>query len=83
MTGLMMGTWFLSTAAGNFIAALIAQTTGAASAGPDTILNVYTRIGGFSIVVGLGVAALSPLVVRLMHLDTIADTSNVADTVAV
>jgi proton-dependent oligopeptide transporter, POT family len=73
MTGLMMGTWFLATAAGNFIAALIAQTTGAVGAGPDTILNVYTRIGGFSMAVGLAVMAVSPLVVRLMHLDAIAD----------
>lgn len=75
MTGLMMGTWFLATAAGNFIAALIAQTTGAVGAGPDTILNVYTRIGGFSMAVGLAVMAVSPLVVRLMHLDAIPDAA--------
>ena len=83
MTGLMMGTWFLATAVGNFIAALIAQATGAAGAGPDTILTVYTRIGGFSMVVGLGVIALRPLVVRLMHLGTIADTSDSGDSLAI
>lgn len=73
MTGLMMGTWFLATAAGNFIAALIAQTTGAVGASPDTILNVYVRIGGFSMAVGMVVMALSPLIVRLMHLDVLVE----------
>jgi POT family proton-dependent oligopeptide transporter len=74
MTGLMMGTWFLSTAAGNFIAALIAQTTGGADGGSDTILHVYANIAWFSMAVGVVVMALSPFVIRLMHLETIGDS---------
>lgn len=74
MTGLMMGTWFLSTAAGNFIAALIAQTTGGTGGGPNTILHVYANIAWFSMAVGVVVMALSPFVIRLMHLDTIGDS---------
>ena len=74
MTGLIMGTWFLSTAAGNFIAALIAQATGGAGGGPDTILHVYANIAWFSMAVGVAVMALSPFVIRLMHLETIGDS---------
>ena len=69
MTGLMMGTWFLATAAGNFIAGLIAQATGGEGAGPDKVLDVYTRIGWFSIGIGVVVLIVSPFVAKLMHLD--------------
>jgi len=75
MTGLMMGTWFLATAAGNFIAGLIAQATGGEGAGPAQVLEVYGRIGWFSMGVGVVVLVLAPFVTRLMHLDTIGDTS--------
>lgn len=71
MTGLMMGTWFLATSAGNFIAALIAQATGGQNAGPDTILVVYSRIGWSAVIAGGLVALVSPWVVRLMHLDAL------------
>ena len=74
MTGLMMGTWFLATSAGNFIAALIAQATGGQGAGPDTILVVYSRIGWSAVIAGGLVALVSPWVVRLMHLDALAKT---------
>jgi POT family proton-dependent oligopeptide transporter len=72
MTGLMMGTWFLATSAGNFIAALIAQATGGQGAGPDTILVVYSRIGWSAVIAGGLVALVSPWVVRRMHLDALA-----------
>ncbi|CAN5566856.1 oligopeptide:H+ symporter [soil metagenome] len=71
MAGLMMGTWFLATAAGNFIAALIAQTTGGETAGADKVLSVYATIGWFAIGVGVVVIAISPFFTRLMHLDTL------------
>ncbi|QNA86489.1 peptide MFS transporter [Sphingomonas sp. So64.6b] len=73
MTGLMMGTWFLATAAGNFIAALIAQTTGGENVGPEKILDVYSNIGWFSMGVGVVVIGVSPFVKRLMHLDKLGD----------
>jgi len=73
MTGLMMGTWFLATAAGNFIASLIAQATGGEGAGPERVLEVYGRIGWFAMGVGVVVLVLAPFVTRLMHLDTLGE----------
>jgi POT family proton-dependent oligopeptide transporter len=71
MTGLMMGTWFLATAAGNFLAAQIAKLTEGAD--PDHILTVYSWIGWIVIVAGLAAIPLSWAVNRLMHLDTLGD----------
>lgn len=71
MVGLMMGTWFLSTAAGNFMAAQIAQMTGGEGAGPDRVLEVYWSIGWWIIVIGVVAVPLSWLVTKLMHLDTL------------
>jgi POT family proton-dependent oligopeptide transporter len=78
MLGLMMGTWFLATAAGNYIAGLIAQATGggegaAEGASAAQVLDVYTTIGWISIGVGVVVFVIAPLVKRLMHLDTLRD----------
>ncbi|MEQ6332861.1 peptide MFS transporter [Sphingobium sp. MK2] len=73
MVGLVMGTWFLATAAGNFIAGLIARATGSGdAAGVSQVLDVYSRIGWFSIVVGGLVLLVAPYVKRMMHLDLIA-----------
>ena len=73
MVGLVMGTWFLAMAAGNFIAGLIARATGSGDAGGVTqVLDVYSRIGWFAIVVGGLVLLVSPYIKRLMHLDLIA-----------
>ena len=69
ITGLMMGTWFLATAAGNFLAAQIAKLTEGAD--PDHILDVYAWIGWIVIAIGLGAIPLSWLVKRLMHLDSL------------
>ena len=71
MVGLMMGTWYLSTAAGEYLAGLIATLTGGQNSGPDQILIVYSRIGWLGVGAGAVVIAASPLVRRLMHLDTI------------
>lgn len=68
MAGLMMGTWFLATAAGEFVAGLIAQATGAGS-GVDQVLGIYTRIGWFAIILGGIVLVIAPFFARLMHLD--------------
>ena len=76
MTGLMMGTWFLATAGGNFLAAMIAQATGGEGAGVERVMEVYGNIGWFSIAIGAGVLVVSPFVKRLMHLDTLGDTDH-------
>ncbi|MDX3900664.1 MAG: peptide MFS transporter [Sphingobium sp.] len=74
MVGLIMGTWFLAMAAGNFIAGLIARATGSGeSAGVAQVLDIYSRIGWFSVAVGVVVLLLSPFVTRLMHLDSIGE----------
>jgi POT family proton-dependent oligopeptide transporter len=75
MVSLMMGTWFLSTAGGNFIGGLIARATGghgaevAAGAGATPVMDVYSQIGWIAIGVGVGVILVSPLVKKLMHED--------------
>jgi POT family proton-dependent oligopeptide transporter len=84
MTGLMMGTWFLSTAAGNFLAGLIAQATGGEGAGPAQVLEVYARCGWFAIGIGVVVLLLARPVTKLMHLDTLGkdvDHAMAGDTV--
>ena len=78
IAGLMMGTWFLATAAGNFVAGLIARATGGEGAGPEKVLEVYTRLGWAVIVVGILVILVSPIIKRMMHLDTLTDTGPLA-----
>ncbi|MEI9926462.1 MAG: hypothetical protein WDN44_00455 [Sphingomonas sp.] len=69
IVGLMMGTWFLGTAAGNFLAAQIAQTTKGVD--PEQVLVVYTWIGWGMVAIGLVAIPVSWLVARLMRLDII------------
>lgn len=74
MVGLIMGTWFLASGAGNAVAAIIAQAT--AATGPDgesMVLDVYSNVGWMAIAVGVGLILISPLVRKLMHLDTLTD----------
>jgi POT family proton-dependent oligopeptide transporter len=69
MTGLMMGTWFLSTAAGNFLAGVIAQSTESGSAGPGGVISTYAKLGWGAVAVGLLVFVVARPVTRLMRLD--------------
>jgi proton-dependent oligopeptide transporter, POT family len=76
MVSLIMGAWFLSTAAGNLIAGMIAASAGSAEGGEasaDAILAVYTNVGVIGMAVGIAVLLLAPFVQRLMHLDTLKD----------
>jgi proton-dependent oligopeptide transporter, POT family len=75
LASLIMGTWFFATSAGNFSAGVIAAATGAEGAGPERVTDVYTTVGWTAIVAGVIVLAISPLVKRVMHLDTLADDS--------
>ncbi|MEE4153340.1 MAG: peptide MFS transporter [Erythrobacter sp.] len=85
MASLIMGTWFFASATGNFAAGLIAAATGAEGvgeeAGRDVVLGVYTNVGWFAIAIGVGVVVVSPLIKKLMHLDTLRD-DNVGDDLA-
>jgi len=80
MASIIMGTWFFASATGNFAAGLIAAATGAegleageAAATPELYLDVYTVVGWVAVGVGVGVILLSPIVKKLMHLDTLKD----------
>ncbi|PQA88595.1 peptide MFS transporter [Hyphococcus luteus] len=74
MVGLIMGTWFLASGAGNAVAALIAQAT--AAVGPDgepVVLDVYSNVGWLAVWVGIGLIVVSPAINWLMHLKTLKD----------
>jgi proton-dependent oligopeptide transporter, POT family len=78
MASLIMGTWFFASATGNFAAGLIAAATGAESAsgesaGQQTVLDVYSTVGWVALGAGVVVLVISPLIKKLMHLDTLAD----------
>ncbi|WP_421989362.1 peptide MFS transporter [Qipengyuania sp.] len=77
MASLIMGTWFFASATGNFAAGLIAAATGAEGvgeeAGKQVVLDVYSTVGWYAIAIGVGVMVISPLIKKLMHLDTIRD----------
>ncbi len=73
MASLIMGTWFFASATGNFAAGLIAAATGAEGAGPEQVIEVYANVGWLAVAVGVGVVAISPLIRRLMHLETLQD----------
>ena len=82
MVGLIMGAWFLASGAGNFVAAQIAKLTSSADLeglGADTaaeaiqeqVLSVYSTIGWVAVGVGVFLIVVSPLIKRMMHLDTL------------
>jgi POT family proton-dependent oligopeptide transporter len=79
MASLIMGTWFFASATGNFAAGLIAAATGAgelegeSGAAKEVVLGVYSTVGWVAVGVGVAVIIVSPLVRRLMHLDTLKD----------
>jgi POT family proton-dependent oligopeptide transporter len=78
MASLIMGTWFFASATGNFAAGLIASATGSEAASgegaaKEVVLGVYSQIGWVAIAVGVGVLVVSPLIKKLMHLDTLKD----------
>jgi POT family proton-dependent oligopeptide transporter len=84
MASLIMGTWFFASATGNFVAGLIAAATGSEKAGgdnvgPEVVMAVYSQIGWTAIGVGVAVIVISPLIKRLMHLDTLKDDSPAAE----
>ena len=52
-----------------------------AAAGSDAaqavVLGVYTKIGWIAVAVGVGFLLVSPLIKKLMHLDTLKDDDHV------
>jgi proton-dependent oligopeptide transporter, POT family len=75
LASLIMGAWFYMTAVGNFVAGKIGEATGG-EGGEMTkqgLLDIYQLFGWISIGVALAVLALSPIIKRWMHLDTLKD----------
>ena len=78
LASLIMGTWFFASATGNFVAGLIAAATGSErasgeGAAKELVLSVYQTIGLWAIGFGVFVIVVSPLIRKLMHLDTLED----------
>jgi len=74
IVGMMMGTWFLFTALGNYVAGWISSLTGAGEHGANAgaldihaTMAVYTQIGLISIGVGVFILVLTPLLNKGMH----------------
>lgn len=71
----IMGAWFYMSAVGNFVAGKIGEATGGESGemSKELTLAIYDKIGWITIGAAAVVIALSPIVKRWMHVDTLAD----------
>jgi POT family proton-dependent oligopeptide transporter len=74
--GTLMGAWFLSWAAANYVAALLARLTGAGQEGDvippasvtfDIYLDVFTKTGLITVGIGILLLILSRPINKLMH----------------
>jgi POT family proton-dependent oligopeptide transporter len=77
MASLIMGAWFYMTAVGNFVAGKIGEATGGhdGEMSKQGLLDIYELFGWVSIGVAVAVLAVSPIVKRWMHLDTLRDSN--------
>ena len=75
MASLIMGAWFYMTAVGNFVGGKIGEATGGhdGEMTREATLGVYNTIGWWAVGIGVAVLAVSPIVKRWMHLDTLKD----------
>ena len=80
LASLIMGAWFYMTAVGNFVAGKIGEATGGhgGEMSKEKLLEIYELFGWVSIGAAVAVLALSPLVKKWMHLDTLRDTRDLA-----
>ena len=77
IVGFMMGMWFFASAAGNYVAGLIARATASDSSGvsndvfdltqKQSFMDVYTDVGLMGIGCGIFLAILTPFLKKLMH----------------
>ena len=80
LASLIMGAWFYMTAVGNFVAGKLGEATGGhgGEMSKEKLLDIYEMFGWISIGAAVAVLALSPLVKRWMHLDTLQDRDQLA-----
>ena len=92
LASIIMGTWFFASATGNFVAGKIAAASGSESleGGSEemvpgsaeaisyvtNVTEVYTTIGWAAVIAGGVVVGLSPLVKKMMHLDTLGSVDH-------
>ncbi len=77
IVGFMMGMWFFASAAGNYVAGLIARATSSENSGvsgevynlaqKQSFIDVYTDVGLMAIGCGVLLALITPLLKKLMH----------------
>jgi proton-dependent oligopeptide transporter, POT family len=88
VVGLMMGVWFLSSALAHSLAGLIAQATSTETVAgvvkdPEAQLasyqSVFSTIGWVGVAIGVVLVLLSPILNKMMHLDTLKDEAPAAD----
>ncbi|MCW2361935.1 MULTISPECIES: peptide MFS transporter [Sphingobium] len=81
LASLIMGAWFYMSAVGNFVAGKIGEATGGhdGEMTKEATLSVYNTIGWWTIGIAVAVLAVSPLVKRLMHLDTLKEEDEPVD----
>ena len=80
LASLIMGAWFYMTAVGNFVAGKIGEATGGhgGEMSKEKLLQIYEMFGWISIGAAVAVLALSPIVKKWMHLDTLKDRDPLA-----
>ncbi len=77
IVGVMMGMWFFASAAGNYVAGLIARATSSNSMSSTnetfdlvqkaSFVEVYTNVGLMAVGCGIVLALITPILKRLMH----------------
>ncbi|MBX9897452.1 MAG: oligopeptide:H+ symporter [Qipengyuania sp.] len=83
MASLMMAAFFFGTAGGNYVAGFMGTLMGEGGEGGEITregaLSIYWTMGLVATGIGVLIVLLSPLVKRLMHLDTLRDDDVPAD----
>jgi len=88
VVGLAMGSWFLYSGLSNYLASVIAEGTGAETIGGQltdiaaakaTYAAVYTNVGYVAMGIAVVMLAISPIIKKLMRLDTIAEKNRAPD----
>ena len=80
LASLIMGAWFYMTAVGNFVAGKIGEATGGEGGemSKQGLLDIYELFGWIAIGAAVAVLVISPLIKKLMHLDTLKDETTPA-----
>jgi len=74
--GMTMGAWFLYSGLSNYLAGVIASTTGAetiggqladAAAAKATYIEVYSQVGYIAMGIAIVMLMISPIIKRMMH----------------